>query len=178
VRSTIENRTRLTLSTPPALAAENDERRATYIASLLMYEELLGAARAVDYLARPLPLFYALSRAGRAIVAAYGMEPTARGHGLSQGAVRQPITATTIRLGKNGLLQAVAAAFAWPILTGPVELGAVWSALPDLADTPHHAGVWPRALFVWPEPNETGSHRFDGSYAMIPFPDGARGPAD
>ena len=39
----IENQIPLTLSTPPALAAEDDERRAIYVASLLMYEELRGA---------------------------------------------------------------------------------------------------------------------------------------
>lgn len=45
MRSMIENQIRLTLSTPPALAVEHDERRATYVASLLMYEDLLAAAR-------------------------------------------------------------------------------------------------------------------------------------
>ncbi len=63
---------RLTRSTPPGAAKNDPLASATYRAALEQFEELIRAAAAVGYQSRPLPLFYALSQAGRAIVAARG----------------------------------------------------------------------------------------------------------
>jgi hypothetical protein len=66
---------RATRAEPPGRAADDDYRRALYGASLEQFEQLLRAAETVDAAARPLPLFYALSQAARAIVAAHGDSP-------------------------------------------------------------------------------------------------------
>ncbi|MBF6605700.1 MAG: hypothetical protein IVW53_08995 [Chloroflexi bacterium] len=65
---------RASLFAPPAAATADAQRAATYRAALQQFEELLHAAEATGYAARPLPLFYALSQAGRAIVASRGSE--------------------------------------------------------------------------------------------------------
>jgi len=75
---------RWTRSEPPGKAANDEGRRALYCASLQQFEELLTAAEAAGHASRPLPLFYALSQAGRAIVAAYGDAPVCAGHGLGE----------------------------------------------------------------------------------------------
>lgn len=69
----------------PALGAPRDpKRRGTYSAALQQFGELLKAAEVVSYLSRPLPLFYALSQAGRAISAARGVGNwEIEGHGLT-----------------------------------------------------------------------------------------------
>src|SRR6266516_5009172 len=69
---------------PTGAAAVDAGRRRTFVASLRQAEELAAAARVVGYAARPLPLFYALSQAGRAIAAAHLSGAwELRGHGLT-----------------------------------------------------------------------------------------------
>src|SRR5271155_3741251 len=60
---------RRTRAHPPGRARQ-EERRATYGTALEQFEELIKAAAAASPGVRPLPLFYALSQAGRAIAAA------------------------------------------------------------------------------------------------------------
>jgi YaaC-like Protein len=73
---------RLTRAEPPGHAGE-DPRRATYGTALEQFEELISAASEASPAVRPLPLFYALSQAGRAIAAAYIPEKwRLYGHGL------------------------------------------------------------------------------------------------
>jgi hypothetical protein len=55
---------------PTGAAATNEDRRETFVASLRQAEELADAAIVAGYAARPVPLFYSLSQAGRAIAAA------------------------------------------------------------------------------------------------------------
>jgi hypothetical protein len=69
---------------PPHKAGESTLRRSLYGASLEQFEQLLRAAEAVGPAAQPLPIFYALSQAGRAIVAAHGADPEIKGHGLAE----------------------------------------------------------------------------------------------
>jgi len=154
MRSIIENQIRLTLSDPPGRAQGDEDRRKVYVASVLVFLELLEAARDVDYLARPLPLFYALSQAGRAIVAAHGDQAQVRGHGIAEHAVAEPVTLTTISSQAKGLFGAVADAIGAPRPTSTIELGAAWAALPDLVDTPHGDTPWPPALFIAPDEPE------------------------
>lgn len=63
---------RASRSGPPGLAASDGARRRTYGAALQQFDELLEAATTAGHASRPLPLFYALSQAGRAIASAYG----------------------------------------------------------------------------------------------------------
>jgi len=121
----------------PGRAADDLQRRALYAAALEQFEQLLHAARGVGPAARPLPLFYALSQAGRAIVAAHGDDPQVEGHGLAEDR-RSPqpndplhrcVKASPTKHGREAF-RAVSRATGSPALTAPVELGALWAALP------------------------------------------------
>lgn len=68
----------------PRRATSDTGRRRTYGAALQQFDELLTAATAAGHASRPLPLFYALSQAGRAIAAAYGSSGSITAHGLSE----------------------------------------------------------------------------------------------
>jgi len=73
---------RLTRAMPAGRAGEAD-RHGTYSAALGQFEELLNAAAVASPASRPLPLFYALSQAGRAIAAAGADMPWRLvGHGI------------------------------------------------------------------------------------------------
>lgn len=138
---------------PTGLAAADPDRRATFVASLRQAEELAEAARVAGYAARPLPLFYCLSQAGRAIAAAHLATPwQLRGHGLSVTAAQDSILQTTVKpAGPGGdSFRGVASAIGSPALGGSVSLGALWAANPDLRATPlpESAGRWPRALEI------------------------------
>lgn len=77
------SRLRATRAAPRGLATATPLRRRTYAAAMEQFEDLLRAAEQVGPAARPLPLFYALSQAGRAVTAAHADEPwQLRGHGL------------------------------------------------------------------------------------------------
>jgi hypothetical protein len=137
------------------LAATDDERRDTFSAALQQAEDLYDAAAAVGAYARPLPLFYAISQAGRAIAAARSSVWPVGGHGLVEDrgtsewqggdVLRFQVRATE----KRGVFGAVADALGVRGLTRAVELGALWAALPGLNGP--DGGEWPLALGVWPE---------------------------
>jgi hypothetical protein len=73
-------------SDPPALAAEHEARRRVFQAALAQAEELWDAAAAVGTASRPLPLYYCLSQAGRAVCAAWLRDDPwqPRSHGLAR----------------------------------------------------------------------------------------------
>lgn len=75
---------RATRAEPPGRANTDDERRATYGAALQQFDELLTAAAASGHASRPLPLFYALSQAGRALAAARCENWHVGSHGLAE----------------------------------------------------------------------------------------------
>jgi hypothetical protein len=136
-----------TRANPPQLAADDPERRAIYGAGLEQFEQLLAASRGVPPSALPLPLFYALSQAGRAIVAARGDNPRIDGHGLSQDR-REPqpsallhrrIKRTSSR-NEMDAFGAVSRAIGSSDLSGSVEIGALWVALPGTHRIPE--GAW------------------------------------
>src|SRR5262249_1907144 len=78
-------RFRATRATPPGLITTEPGRRAMFSAALQQSQALFEAARAVGPLARPIPLFYALSQAGRAIAAAWLTQDWQIGeHGLTE----------------------------------------------------------------------------------------------
>jgi hypothetical protein len=141
------NQIRLTRAAPPGRAGTEDDRRRVYQAALQQSEELFTIASQAGPASRPLPLFYALSQAGRAIAAAYEPDDwVLRGHGLKAD-VREPITKTLVRPEGRGAFEVVSSVLLAPRLARPEEVGALWSSLPDLADTPLPDLEWDEALF-------------------------------
>ena len=151
-----------TRANPPGIAAEDPERRAIYGAALEQFEQLLNASRGTPPPARPLPLFYALSQAGRAIVAARGDSPRIDGHGLSQDRqqpqpselLHRKIKRTPSRSGTDAF-GAVSRAIGSPDIQGAIEIGALWVALPGTHRVPEDAWreSWRTALSVLDETN-------------------------
>jgi hypothetical protein len=125
---------RLTRHAASGAAAQDQEAAGIFRAALEQFEELMRAAGAAGPAARPLPLFYALSQAGRAIVAVRG-GTSHRGHRLKLDSPADNLLATLIRpfeRGKHpGQFQAVAAAINSPALPEPVPLEGLFASLPE-----------------------------------------------
>lgn len=165
-------------ATPPGLATMDEQRRATFQAAMEQSEQLLAASRATPYASRPLPLFYALSQGSRAVAAAHAEDWHVHGHGLSWEGGASPPTPLHQRISPSegrttSAFAGMAAAVGAPMLTGPVELGAVWSALPELLITPppDSVGRWPRAVFVSWENHEPRELSDRLRVALIGLPD-------
>jgi hypothetical protein len=115
------------------------------------FEELMRAAQQVGPGARPLPLFYALSQAGRAVTAAHADEPwQSRGHGLQLRDEEQPLLQRRVAPAgrSDASFRRVAEATGSDILAEPVTLGALCASLPDFATVDELCGSHPRALRV------------------------------
>jgi hypothetical protein len=124
------------------------ERAAVFASALEQSEQLMRAAEVVGPAAQPLPLFYALSQAGRAIAAVHLPDAGWRlaGHGLSaplqlqdgvSDLVRRAIepreeSKKAVAAGRRSSFAGVTDAIGSEQLSGVVELGAVWAAMPDL----------------------------------------------
>lgn len=133
---------------PPARARAG-ERRATFAAALAQFEEMVAAARAVSAASRPLPLYYALSQAGRALAAAHAAGPwRLRGHGLScPGTSAKPLQVNVLRDRAQsasdrepGREQRVTDAFSGvadasgsDVFQEKASIGALWCSLPEVA---------------------------------------------
>ncbi|HSZ04448.1 MAG TPA: hypothetical protein VK778_04505 [Solirubrobacteraceae bacterium] len=183
---------RRTRAHPPG-RARHDERRATYGTALEQFEELIKAAGEASPGVRPLPLFYALSQAGRAIAAANLPDGwKLHGHGLSCADLSAAdVLDLEIKPSKNrnagqpDSFHGVAAATESAVPAEPIKLGALWLALPEvsklLADT-DSAGKWPEALVAVPaEVTSSPLERFDRvEVALVGWkhPDGASLVAD
>jgi len=131
---------RATRADPPGKATE-PSRRALYGAALQQFDELVEASRASGHAARPLPLFYAMSQAGRAIVAAHGREAKIGSHGLSEDRTVKSDDvldrAVARRRSSDDALSAVCEAlgiadpFGSEYERAPsISMGAAWAALP------------------------------------------------
>lgn len=145
---------------PPGYAKQG-ARRATFQSALEQCEQFLGAASDTGYATRPVQLFYALSQAGRAIVAAsprVGNQAwKVSGHGLTantNAAVAADVMVTATRV---GLFPAIASALDIEALVPdePVALRELWPLLPETVDVPLTADVMlPVLLFFqdgWPK---------------------------
>ena len=160
------NRLRATRASPPGLASSDPDRRATYAAALQQFDDLIGAAGAIGPVSRPLPLYYAVHQAGKAVVAAWAADKwRVKGHGLIQvgdddedrpSAWQSDILRFQVKPYRKrpGVLDAVASTLGTARLTGSVELGALWSALPEASPHPD-ASSWPLALPVYPHSYES-----------------------
>jgi hypothetical protein len=134
---------RATRAAPPGYALVDQERRAVYGSALAQFDELITAASAVGAASRPLPLFYALSQAGRAIsAAAAGGVWRLRMHGLSAPELDEaPLAIEVHRMpaeAKDGSsvdsVTGVADATHSQIFSGAATIGALWASLPELLD--------------------------------------------
>jgi len=131
---------RATRAEPPGQAAKG-ARRELYGAALQQFDELIEASRTAGHASRPLPLFYALSQAGRAVVAADGSSGRVNGHGLAEdrGAQGPDVLRRAVVRKRSredaftGLCEALGIAdpFGSPNIQPPsIPVGAVWAALP------------------------------------------------
>jgi hypothetical protein len=135
-------RVRALRANPPPIAANDDRRRKVFSAALEQFEQLLRAAEISGPASAPLPLFYALSQAGRAIAAARMNDPQAPerwdyvGHGLGGAAkYSAPIGAVPVtpHKGNAGAFQVVSEATRSPAVVArrPLEMGELWASLPS-----------------------------------------------
>src|SRR5262245_43808405 len=121
-------RLRATRANPPGRASDDGLRRGTYGAALQQFDDLITAAAAVGPVSRPLPRYYAVLQAGKAIAAAWRPDDTwrARGHGLSEDGqaewqddiLRFRVKPSVTRRWGPGVFGAVAAKLGTARLTG------------------------------------------------------------
>lgn len=128
---------RATRAHPPARGVE-ESRRARYGAALAQFDELMTAAAANTAAARPLPLFYALSQAGRAIAAARAEYPwRLRMHGLTAPNLDGLLLSVAIKrtaVEKETSVDSftgVARATGSPAFEESADVGALWASLPE-----------------------------------------------
>lgn len=146
------------LRAAPPLLAEDPPRRAVFSAALQQSEELFRSARTAGPPSKPLPLFYALSQAGRAITAAHHVDKDSwaiRGHGLTVVTDTSDIRNTTVSVHPkargNDAASSVAAALSSPLLEGSMTVAALTAALPELADCDQLRGDALPALPIAPD---------------------------
>lgn len=161
-------RLRATRADPPGRARGDESRRALYSAALAQHEEMMTAARVVGPLGRPLPLYYAVHQAGKALAVAWAdTDVSISGHGLVQVREKVPGDVCRFRV-KHGrsspssvaVFDAAGMVLGAEPLRGAVEIGAAWAALPEAEAPP--GGDWPLALPVWPEVYDAGARTFTG----------------
>lgn len=180
---------RATRADPPGSARSDPDRREVYSAALQQAEDLFDAAAAVGALARPLPLYYAVSQAGRAIAAAWVADGwRARGHGLREDRsesswILDGILRFRVQPADQGVFGAVADSLGSGGLKGSVELGALWAALPLISAPPEATSHWLSALPVFPSTDLQGRpgavlHHGAEHRGVLVLPDGHARDAD
>lgn len=121
---------------PPGFAKEG-ARRTTFQSALEQCEQFLGAARLVGYATRPVHLFYALSQASRAIVAASSRLGNqawrVSGHGLSADTNATTVAGVAVTAAGGGLFAKTAEAMGLEPLRPDerVTLDLLWQLLPE-----------------------------------------------
>jgi hypothetical protein len=132
-----------------------------YRAAIQQFEDLMDAAASAGPSGSPLPLYYAVSQAGRAILSV--REPndekvfaTLEHHGLGvpRSFIGDDLMTTRVvpKSAETGQFQRVAAAIGSPLLTGQggVELGALLASLPETGDELWTDDRWPLTAGVQP----------------------------
>jgi hypothetical protein len=128
----------------------NRPRQQTFAAAMTQFEEQMSAAKIVSPATRPLNLFYGLTQAGMAIVAAHapGQWSFSR-HGLKLLDTSRDLADIQVQPDGDGAFQRVAAAVGSTQIAEPVCIGSLWSSLPDLIDFTALSGTAkPEALRV------------------------------
>jgi hypothetical protein len=119
-----------------ALSSLAKKRRTSATAALQQFEELMRAAEVVGPAARPLPLFYALSQAGRAIAAVHVQDRSweLQGHGLEMpgdpGSVALLDRKIKPKKTARDSFHRVAKTTGSGAITTAVSLSDLWSSLP------------------------------------------------
>ncbi|GEM_PF-5362515 len=105
-------------------------------------------------------LFYAIEQAARALISALGAADASTGsHGLEfKGAGRLDPFRAKVVVKKEGVFPSLLTTLGAPGWPDAVEIGALWSALPDLVGTPFVEGPWARPLPIMPRPPPPGVH--------------------
>lgn len=160
---------RATRASPPHYANGEQDRRQVYGAALAQFDELVAAARAAGAASRPLPLFYALSQAGRAIAAAHAEPPwQLRRHGLSAPELSVPILdvkakrSTQVDGRASDSVTGVARATESEVFENAASIGALWSSLPEICELlPHRADGVRRPLRLVPRAKAIDLTKFD-----------------
>lgn len=160
---------RATRADPPG-KADKGSRRALYGAALQQFDELIEASRTAGHASRPLPLFYALSQAGRAIVAAHGSSGRISSHGLAEDRnTRSPdaLERAVVRSrSRDDALTAVCEALQLPdpfgsqnVQPSAISIGAAWAALPRWhAYLPEWKAAWFPALRAFNQGGDGRDH--------------------
>ena len=179
---------------PPGLATGS--RQATFAMALEQAEQLFIAAASTGPAARPLLLFYGLSQAGKALIAARvrGNPWKPKSHGIGEASDNMARTSVADfrvapRSGGTGAFSLVAAALQSSGLSGPTRLGDLWPLLPEthrfsLPDSGPHALVGVHVNGFRPEgtpttaditglPANLGAPRVDGEDPSLPRADAA-----
>ncbi|MFB6636275.1 YaaC family protein [Streptomyces chartreusis] len=125
---------------PPKAATATQERAETYVFALEQAEQMFRAAATVGPATQPLLIFYGLSQAGRAIMAAApvaGDQWQLVGHGISQepqtfAGPLADIAVTTSKAGARGSFVRLSAALDSPVwCDAAVRLSDLWDCLPE-----------------------------------------------
>ncbi len=146
-------RLRASRAHPPGIPTKDKNGVALYRSALQQAEELSRAAEAAGHASRPLPLYYSLTQAGRAIVAVRGADSRliANDHGLTFHSNPPPaILNSHVGPKERGQFPLVSAATGSMSPSKVVELGALMASIPELATLPELGSRWLRALPVWP----------------------------
>ena len=150
-------RVRQQRSKPPGLADRDEERRRVFQAALTQAEELWDAAATAGPASRPLPLFYCLSQACRAVCAAWTAEEQwrPRSHGLKRRESNDPSPemrvfdyAAQVNHPDQGAYGMVAAATESVTVTGHASAAELWASLPGFPTPREYIGDRPRCLLV------------------------------
>ena len=163
---------------PGGLANGDTVRSALCTAALQQFEDLMAAASAIGPAARPLPLFYAISQAGRALLAVWSTDEDAisgqaDNHGLSTG--RGPdsgeysVLLTKVSpsgAAKRRHFDRVAKAIGSSVLTQESDLGALMASLPEMTDY-WTLDDWPVAAALTPFHNYDDPNNPDGLISTI-----------
>jgi hypothetical protein len=118
----------------------DEERRPTFSAALDQFEQLMLAARDVGYSARPLPLFYAVSQAARALAAAAIVDDDWQlsGHGIKRRVEGESIFDAVVFATADGKQRSTFAGLIVAVggdsITEPTSLGRLWQSMPDLSE--------------------------------------------
>jgi len=127
----------------------SDERRETFGAALEQSEQLFAAAGVVGYEARALPLFYALSQAGRAIMAMSSKDDwKTSSHGMGAEQLDGSVSDVQLQNQKKGLFISVADEIRSSGLVGAVRLGDVLASISEVSSTVPRALAGSPALLL------------------------------
>ncbi len=140
---------------PPAIAEVDEKRREVFQSSLTQAEELWAAASAVGPASLPLPLFYSLSQATRAICAAWllGPEWEPGAHGLKDanaGGAHPLLMRVSVTKRRGEAFRMLAAAVKSPLLEGEATLSDLWASLPEFPPDRSVTGEARRWLLLRP----------------------------